>query len=146
MNSNAYRIATWLTLWIVFTFLSVPPKAFGGGKVGIYGVRMVPYGVDAESYSRAGWGGGLHAVVPVEELSNVFAGTAGLEVINLLSEKESFQDARTGLRVDQETDQSYFRLYLGTQIGGHGNGFFRPHAGINIALVYYYIKTDVIVP
>jgi opacity protein-like surface antigen len=120
--------------------------AFGGGKLGLYGIRMVPRGADAEDYSRPGWGGGFHVVVPVPQLSNVLAGVAGFEIINLLHETVEFHDHVTGLRVEQQTSQDYFRVYLGPQIGGHGNAVLRPHAGLNLALVFYNIGTDVVVP
>jgi hypothetical protein len=117
-----------------------------GGKIGIYGIYMTPHGVDAEKYSDPGFGLGAHIVLPVPELYNLFAGTAGFEYVNLMSKTVSVQDSKTFLRVDQETSQAYYRLYIGGQIGGHGNGFLRPHAGINIALGFYHIGTDVVVP
>jgi opacity protein-like surface antigen len=120
--------------------------AVAGGKVGIYGLRMVPYGVDGEQYSRPGWGFGVHAVVPLPGASNIIAGTAGVEFTNLLSEEETYIDEMTGLRVEQKTDQTYGRLFLGGQVGGHGNGFLRPHAGMSIALVYYLYSIDITVP
>ncbi len=120
--------------------------AIAGGKLGIYGIRMVPSGKDAGDYSRPGWGVGLHVVVPVPRLRNGLAGVAGLDYVNLLSETIEFRDTFTGLIVEQQTSQSYIRFYMGSQVGGHGNGFIRPHAGINLALINYRISTDVVVP
>ncbi len=146
MIRSSRRPTILFLLWIVIAVLLGIADAPAGGKVSIYGVRMVPYLADAETYSRAGWGGGLRVVLPVPQIFNLFAGTAGFEVVNLLSHSETFWDRTTGLQVDQETDQNYLRLYLGGQVGGHGNGFLRPHAGVNIALVYYSITTDNVVP
>lgn len=120
--------------------------AVAGGKVGIYGLWMEPDGEDAEKYSRGSLGGGLHVVVPVPQLSNVLAGVAGFEYVNLLSEDTEFRDGLTGLRVEQQTRQHYVRFYVGAQVGGHGHGFFRPHAGVNLALINYGISTDVVIP
>ena len=131
---------------IFFLALSLPDNAEAGGKVGIYGIYMTPYGVDAKEYSRAGWGLGVHAVFPVPQVANVLAGVGGLEFVNLLSSTTSFQDRVTQLRVEQQTEQTYLRLYAGAQVGGHGNGFLRPHAGVNIAFIYYSINTDVVIP
>ena len=101
----------------VLTFLvligGVCCDTFAGGKVGIYGVRMVPDGNDAETFSNSGWGIGLHVVAPVPQLWNVLAGVAGLEYVNLLQETTVFSDNITGLRVEQQTDQYYFRLFIG---------------------------------
>jgi opacity protein-like surface antigen len=76
----------------------------------------------------------------------VLAGTAGLEYIHLMSSTTSFVDRVTRLRTEQQTEQSYGRFYIGGQAGGHGNGFLRPHAGANAALVWYNINTDVVIP
>ncbi|MBI4547885.1 MAG: hypothetical protein HY707_07895 [Ignavibacteriae bacterium] len=146
MKTSSWYRRTLKTAAIIVSLFLPLMNAAAGGKIGIYGVRMVPYGVDAEKYSDPGWGGGLHAVIPLPAASNLIAGTAGLEIINLLSEFETFTDRSTLLRVEQHTDQTYARLYIGVQAGGHGNGFLRPHAGLNIALVYYEFRIDLTVP
>jgi opacity protein-like surface antigen len=116
------------------------------GHIGIYGIHMTPSGLDAERYSRAGLGGGIMAVVPVPSTARLLAGVVGLEFVNLLSDKTEFRDLMTGLRVEQQTSQHYGRLYLGGRFGIHGHEFFRPYAGANIALNFYGISTDVVVP
>jgi hypothetical protein len=127
-------------------FTLSPSTAYANGKVGIYGIRMVPDGEDATNYSRAGWGLGFHTVVPVPQVWNLFAATGGFEWINLLDETTEFRDRITGLRVEQRTNQNYIRLFLGGQVGGHGNGFIRPHAGMNLALVIYEISAENVIP
>jgi hypothetical protein len=107
---------------------------------------MVPFGDDAEDYSRPGWGAGIHVVVPLPQLDNLLAGTVGFEGANLLSKTVEFRDRVTGLRTEQQTDQTFLRLYLGGQVGGHGNGFVRPHAGLNLALAIYNYNVDVVIP
>jgi opacity protein-like surface antigen len=121
-------------------------NAYAGGKIGIYGIRMVPNGIDAEKYSRAGWGVGFHIVAPVPQLSNILAGVGGIEFVNLLDNTTEFNDNITGLRIEQQTSQHYIRVILGAQVGGHGSGFIRPHAGVNLAFINYGISTDVVVP
>ncbi|MFC2094797.1 hypothetical protein ACFLSH_04125, partial [Bacteroidota bacterium] len=131
---------------ILIIFISVTlSDIVAGGKAGIYGIYMVPRGDDAKNFSEPGLGFGLHIVVPVPQLANILAGTVGFELINLLDKTIELQDSNTGLQVDQNTNQNYYRLYIGAQVGGHGNAFFRPHAGMNIALVVYSISTDLIV-
>ena len=46
----------------------------------------------------------------------------GFEGANLLSETTVFQDATTGLRVEQSTNQTYGRIYLGGRLGHQGHG------------------------
>jgi opacity protein-like surface antigen len=107
---------------------------------------MKPHQSDAEDYSRSSWGGGLRVVAPVPQLWDIFAFNGGLEITNFLTETKEFRDRTTGLRTEQQTSQDYWRFYLGGQIGGHGRGFLRPHAGVNLALVHYRIDTDVVIP
>jgi len=144
-NPHLFRLCrtTFVTFVILFLFSS---STFAGGKVGIYGIHMVPRGDDAKNFSRPGYGLGIHLIAPLPQLLNFVAGMAGFEGINLLSETTIFRDQLTGLRVEQQTSQDYFRLFIGGQVGGHGKGFIRPHAGINLALIFYGINTDVVIP
>jgi hypothetical protein len=133
-----------ILILIIFISISLS-DLIAGGKAGIYGIYMVPRGEDAENFSQPGLGFGLHIVVPVPQLANILAGTVGLEFINLLDKTIDLRDRTTGLWVEQKTNQGYFRLFIGAQVGGHGNAFFRPHAGMNVALVVYSISTDLVV-
>ncbi len=120
--------------------------ASAGEKIEIYGLRMVPANVDARQYSRPGWGLGVQGVLPLPGTANLIAGVGGVEVVNLLSRTKKFQDPLTGLRVEQQTSQNYGRLFVGGQMGSHSSGALRPYAGLNVALVWYGINTDVVVP
>jgi hypothetical protein len=146
MQRNVFRK---FKAYVILTFIAFISfglsDAIAGGKVGVYGIYMVPRGDDAKNFSRPGWGFGFHVVLPVPQLANILAGTAGLEFINLLNKTARLRDSNTGLLVDQETNQYYSRLFIGAQVGGHGNAFFRPHAGMNVALVWYSISTDLVV-
>ncbi len=141
MKATAFKAVLSLGL-----LLAVAQVSFAAGKAGIYGIRMVPYGDDAKKYSQTSWGVGLHVVAPVPQLWNFLAGVGGIEYVNMLSETTEFQDGLTGLRVEQQTSQHYLRFFIGSQVGGHGNGFIRPHAGVSLALIHYGISTDVVVP
>ena len=136
---------SYVILILIIFISSTLSDAIAGGKAGVYGIYMVPRGEDAENYSQPGLGFGFHIVVPVPQLANILAGTAGLEFINLLDKTIDLRDRTTGLWVEQKTSQNYFRLFIGGQVGGHGNAFFRPHAGMNVALVVYSISTDLVV-
>ena len=145
-RTTRIRLLAGVVSLLAILFFGVNPPATAAGKIGLYGIRMVPDGDDAEEFSDANWGIGLHVVVPAPQLANILAGTAGLEYINFMSSTTEFRDRITGLRTEQQTRQDYFRLYLGPQIGGHGHGFVRPHAGLNLAMVWYGIGTDVVIP
>jgi opacity protein-like surface antigen len=130
-----------LSVWTVASAVAGP-----GAKVGIYGQHLSPSGSDAKTFSEPGWGGGGHAVVPIKQIRNYFSGVVGFDYTDLLSERKTFRDRTTGLRVEQRTDQSYSRIYLGARLGSHGNAFVRPFAGANVALAIYNIHTDVVIP
>ena len=123
-----------------------PGVARAGVGLSFYGVHMDPSGQDAQRFSYASYGAGVHTSASFPQLDNVLAMGLGVEVVNMLSEKHEFQDPQTGLRVEQQTSQDYIRVFLGPEIGPHGSGFFRPHLGIHIALIHYGISTDIVVP
>lgn len=139
--SRFFRFLFPLLLLTVF----VAPSLQAGGKLGIYGLRQVPDGDDAEDYSKAGWGGGIHVVAPLPQLHNIFAFAGGFEITNLMNKTIVFYDPYLGDDIEQQTDQNIFRVFFGGQVGGHGNGFIRPHAGINLSLSIYNIRTDAVV-
>lgn len=116
------------------------------GKVQLYGHRMQPEGQDAKRFSRASWGGGLSGLLSLKNAYNLIALEGGLEYTNFLSETTQFFDPLTGLRVEQQTEQHYVRLYLGPRVGLHGNGFVRPFFATHVAGVFYGISTDVVIP
>jgi opacity protein-like surface antigen len=147
MEHRARLLAAGLTVLALSVTSWLPtPAAAIEGKLGFSLLRMEPSGQDAKEFSDPGWGGGLHVVLPMPAASNLLAGVIGVEFVNLLGETTTLYDSQTLLRVEQQTDQYYGRLYLGPEFGPHGNGTFRPHVGANVALVFYGISTDVVVP
>ena len=134
------------TLFLVAMLAFAAPASAIDGKLCLNLIRMEPSGQDAKQFSDPGWGGGLHLVLPMPQLSNMLAGVVGIEYVNLLGETTTTYDSQTLLRVEQQTDQYYGRFYLGPEFGPHGNGTFRPHVGADIALVLYGISTDIVVP
>ena len=143
-----HRRAFWFPLLAVLlvTAVAMPVAGWAGVSVSFHGIHMDPTGKDAKDFSSSAYGGGVQARLSVPQLGNLVAGAVGLEIVNLLSETHEFQDPQTGLRVEQQTSQDYFRFYLGPELGPQGNGFFRPHVGIHLAVVHYGISTDVVVP
>lgn len=113
---------------------------------GAFGLRMEPYGDDAKDFSKASWGGGAYLVVAPEHMADFFAAVFGLDVVNMLGQTYVYHMPVTLLRVEQQTNQWYSRFYIGGRLGHQGHGILRPYAGANIALVYYMISTDVVIP
>ena len=142
------RAALWLPslALLLAAVVANPVAARAGLSVSFHGIHMDPSGKDAQDFSSPAFGGGLHTSFSVPQLGNLVAGALGFELVNMLSETHEFQDPQTGLRVEQQTHQDYFRFYLGPEFGPRQSGFFRPHVGAHIALVRYGISTDVVVP
>ncbi len=130
--------------FVAVALFAVP--AFAEGRIVLDGLRMDPSDVDARRFSKPAWGGGIELVAPLPMAQQIVAGVFGVDYANLLSKTVKFQDPTTLLRVEQQTEQHYVRLYLGGQFGPHSTGFLRPYAGANLALVLYGISTDVVVP
>ncbi|MBK7366381.1 MAG: outer membrane beta-barrel protein [Candidatus Eisenbacteria bacterium] len=122
---------------------AVPAQA---AKVEGFFLKMDPYSDVSRQYGRPGYGGGLEVVGELPGTAKLFAGVGGLEIVNMLSTTTEFRDVTTGLRIEQQTTQNYGRLYLGGQFGSHSSGFLRPYVGANVAMVWYGISTDVVVP
>jgi len=122
-----------------------PSVVRAGVNVSAYGVHMDPVDQDAKQFSRASYGGGVHASWPIPGIERFLSGGLGIEYINMLSETHVFQEP-SGLRVEQQTSQNYFRVFLGPEFGPQGNGFFRPHVGVHASVINYGISVDAVVP
>ncbi len=128
----------------------IAPSAPAGAQIQIrgggFGIRLEPEGDDAENFSKASWGGGLYLIAVPPEMGNLFAVVVGLDFVNMLSQTIEFRDQITMLRIEQQTNQWLSRFYVGARLGHQGHGVFRPYVGANVALNYYSISTDVVIP
>jgi opacity protein-like surface antigen len=141
MFPTARVLAVALALAACATLVPSPSRA--DGKVSIYLSRMVPADLDARRFSRTSWGGGLDAVLPWYAARNLVAATAGIELSNMLSKTLEIYDPYLRETLDQNTNQSYGRFFVGGRLGPHGPAFLRPHVGTNVAIVWYGISTTI---
>jgi hypothetical protein len=140
--SNYWIHLVVLLLVVVFSQSGI---AAWRGKVVIQGIYMKPDGIQANDFAKSGWGLGGNVLYALPELYKIPAGVVGIEYINLQGNtiKDHANVGGVWIPFEQSTNQWYARLYFGPQIGGHGNGFLRPYAGVNLALILYGISTDV---
>lgn len=134
------------SLFALFLLLLAAPALAATPRAGIYVTRLDPSDQQARDFAKPGWGGGIDISWPLTGTQGLISGIGGLEVVSLLSNVKEFRDGVTGLRVEQHTDQMYGRFYVGGELGPHGNGFLEPYANLAIAVVFYGISTDVVVP
>ena len=131
---------------VLSMFAIVLPVAAATPRATFYVLRMDPADANARDFAKPGWGGGADVSLPLPGTQGLLAVVGGVEGASLLSKVKKFQDPLTGLRVEQHTDQSYGRLFVGGELGPHGNGFLAPYANLAIAMVFYGISTNVVVP
>lgn len=134
------------SLFALLLLLLAVPALAATPRAGIYVTRLDPSDRQAQDFAKPGWGGGIDISWPLTGTQGLISGIGGLEFVSLLSNVKEFQDGVTGFRIEQHTDQMYGRFYVGGELGPHGNGFLEPYANLAIAVVFYGISTDVVVP
>jgi len=145
MRARQSRAATLLLLALTAVGFAARATA-ATPRATLYGLRLDPADANARDFSKPGFGGGIDVSWPLGGTQGMLSAIAGIEVTSLLSKVKTFQDQLTGLRVEQHTDQVYGRLFVGGELGPHGNGFLEPYANAALGLVFYGISTDVVVP
>jgi hypothetical protein len=133
-------------LFVLALLTFAAPALAATPRAGIYLTRLDPSDRGARDFARPGWGGGLDLSWPITGTQGLISAIGGVEFVSLLSNKKEFRDQQTGLRVEQHTDQWYGRLFVGGELGPHGNGFLEPYANLAVGVVFYGINTDVVVP
>jgi hypothetical protein len=111
------------------------------GKGEFYLLGRFPSGPEAEDHSGDGVGIGFCAVSPSHRVAKLFAVVVGADWAELDSKDRDLDWRDYDARTRQVTTQHYARIYFGGEIGGHGHGFLRPHAGVNFAVIGYWIYT-----
>jgi len=126
--------------------LCVAPARAALPRYTIYGSVLSPQDRAARDYARDGYGLGVDLSWPVHGTEGLLSAIVGIEGNNLMSQQVNLVDRLTGLRVEQHTDQSYGRLFVGGELGPHGNGTIQPYGNLALALIMYGISTTVVVP
>jgi len=117
-----------------------------GSHAGLHVIRVTPVDDDAKDYADPAWGGNIDGVFVPPGMADVFAFEFGVEGARLDSKTVEFIDRITGLRVEQQTNQDYFRVYMGGRLGHQGHGFLRPYVGASLSMDIFTINTDVVIP
>ena len=145
MRARQSRAAA-LLLLAVIVFATAIPATAATPRVTVYGLRLDPADAAARDFARPGYGGGIDLSWPLGGTQGMLAVIGGGELSSLLAKVKTFQDQVTGFRIEQHTDQTYGRLFLGGELGPHGNGFLEPYANLALGLVVYDITSSVVIP
>jgi opacity protein-like surface antigen len=141
MKTKSSRRSFLAILLFVFCFALLAGNSLADGKFSFYGARLIPDYNDADGLNKSRWGGGLAVVAPIKREHKFLAVNIGMEYFNFYKETIKFSDPSYG-SVNIQTNQGYYRFYMGGRIGRNGNGLFHPFIGSNIALIVYYMDTD----
>ena len=139
------RLLVGLTALLTVTSICGDAAAGVNARLAVYLMRLEPHRDDAESFSKAAFGGAMQGVIAAPRPYHYVAGVLGGEAAWLKSQRIELDDKLTGLDTEQQTVHDYARLFLGPRFGPQGRGFFRPYVGFNIGLAFYSISTDVFV-
>src|SRR5258707_31651 len=145
MRAHQSRAAA-LLLLAVIAFVCAAPAFAATPRATLYGIRLDPADASARDFARPGYGAGLDVSWPLGGTQGMLAAFGGVEFTSLLSKVKTFQDQGSPLRVEQHTDQTYSRIFLGGELGPHGNGFLEPYGNLALALVVYDITSSVVIP
>ncbi len=106
---------------------------------------MEPGNSDARDFSKGNFGISGELEFHFVGIPDPISWAVGLDMIDMLSERTTYYEG-SGLKVVQETNQEYNRLWFGPRLKSHSSAFFRPYIGIHGALIYNVIETNLVVP
>jgi hypothetical protein len=135
--SSLIFLLIFAAVFLVSEVSAVPNKAE------LYVLGRFPSGPEATDHSGEGFGIGACVVSPSHRVAKLFALVVGADYVMLDSKTRGLDWMDYYAETRQVTTQQYARLYFGGEIGGHGHGFFRPHAGVNFAIIGYWIYTRI---
>ena len=137
----------WAALLMLLALAVAAGPAFADTpRATLYFMGMQPADANARDFGGSGAGGGVDLSWPLHGTDGLLSVIGGFEGASFLSRVKKIQDPVTGLRIEQHTDQFYGRMFVGGELGPHGNGFLEPYANAAVGLVLYGISTSVVIP
>ncbi len=106
---------------------------------------MEPGNSDARDFSKGNFGISGELEFHFVGIPDPISWAVGLDWIAMASQEATYYE-ESGLRVVHQTNQEYSRLWFGPRLKSHASAFFRPYIGVNGALIYSSINTDLVVP
>jgi hypothetical protein len=116
---------------------ALPAAAAGTPRVAVVATRMDAGAPLKRGAWNSGYGGGADVSWPILGTQGLLAVFGGAEVSSLYSGQRSVVDTTTGDRADHDMDQLYTRVFLGGELGPHGDGTLEPYANLALGMVVY---------
>jgi opacity protein-like surface antigen len=124
----------------------VPAAEANDSRLGLHALYLEPSGYDTRRASNDAWGANLEVVLVPPGTWDAIAFHIGGDWMRIDSWKQTSIHRPSGLRIERETNQDLYRVFLGARLGHQGHGFLRPYASGSIALNVFNIDTDVVIP
>ena len=134
-----------LTLAMLLALAEAGPARARDGtpRVAVYAMRMDPGAPLKQGAWNSGYGGGFDVTWPLPRLHGLFALVGGAEASSLHSGVRAVVDTASGERAEHHMDQLYGRLFIGGELGPHGEGSLEPYANLALAMITYGYFDDV---
>jgi len=112
-------------------------------RVSVYATRMDAGAPRKEGAWNSGYGGGFDVTWPLPRVHGLFAILGGAEAASLHSGVRTEVDTASGYRAEHHMDQLYGRLFIGGELGPHGDGSLEPYANFAMSMIAYGYFDDV---
>ena len=112
-------------------------------RVSLYAMRIDPGAPVRQGAFNSGYGGGTDVSWPIPRSQGLLALVGGGEVSSLYSGVRSVVDTASGERAEHHMDQLYGRLFVGGELGPHGDGTLEPYANLALSMIAYGYYDDV---
>ena len=112
-------------------------------RVSLYAMRIDPGAPVRQGAFNSGYGGGTDVSWPIPRSQGLLALVGGGEVSSLYSGVRSVVDTASGERAEHHMDQLYGRLFVGGELGPHGDGTLEPYANLALSMIMYGYFDDV---
>ena len=124
------------------TDASVQPRT-AVPRVAVYAMRIDPGAPLRQGAWNSGYGGGADVSWPLPRTQGLLALFGGAEVSSLYSGVSTMVDTTSGERAEHHRDQLYGRLFVGGEVGPHGDGTLEPYANLALSTIVYGYFDDV---
>ena len=115
----------------------------GTPRVAVYAIRNDPGAPLKQGAWNSGYGGGADVTWPLPRTGGLLAVFGGAEASSLHSGVRAVVDTASGERVEHHMDQLYGRLFIGGELGPHGDGTLEPYANFALSMIAYGYFDDV---
>jgi hypothetical protein len=111
--------------------------------VAVYAMRLDPGAPLRKGSWNSGYGGGFDVSWPVMRTQGLLALVGGAEASSFYSGVRTEVDTASGERAEHHMDQLYGRVFVGGELGPHGDGTLEPYANLALSMIAYGYYDDI---